>query len=98
GILIFNQNKIQQIYGKVENYFNLTPSNNVAELSAILIALQNITEIDHKIIIYSDSLYSITSLNTFETNINIPNYKLISHIKEMIKNYDINFQHVDAHQ
>jgi ribonuclease HI len=86
-------------------------SNNKAELTAILYAVNNIPKkyLDKKIMIYSDSEYSIKSLTLWSKNWikngwktkggkDVKNSDLIKEILEQLKKYNISFKHVNSHQ
>jgi ribonuclease HI len=105
----FPKNEFSDVYGKL----TMKPETNQrAELFAILQALQIITKKydDIKIIIYTDSMYSINSLTLWITNWknngwksstgkSVMNQDLIKAIDEIITSYNgkIKFKHVKAH-
>ena len=85
-------------------------TNNVAELLAILLAIEQIivTTKCENIILYSDSEYSINSITKWckgweknnwkkKGNINIKNIEIIKKIYEYYKKYRIRFVHVNSH-
>lgn len=86
-------------------------SNNKAELTAIMYALNNVPSKykEEQILIYSDSEYSIKALtiwsknwikNGWKTKGNKPvkNLELIKEILELLKKYNVKFIHVRSHQ
>jgi len=82
------------------------PTNNKAELTAIVMALQecNKNKIQNKIIIYTDSKYSIDAItkwfgqwvknNQLESKKNID---LLKTIHELLQYLDVSFEHIRSH-
>lgn len=72
-------------------------TNNIAELTAIKIALESITDSTKSVVIYSDSQYSIgvCSNPTWKPKKNV---ELISEIKKLISKFNkVEFEWVKAH-
>ena len=80
------------------------PTNNVAELTAILTAINLVKDKQNKIIIYTDSEYCIMSITEWYdrwlqtgTLHKRKHIDLIQCIRELYDNYDIQFHHIHAH-
>ena len=82
------------------------PTNNKAELTAILLALQEckVNKIQSKIIIYTDSKYSIDAITKWygqwvKNNIlqSKKNIDLLKIIHELLQDLDVSFEHVRSH-
>ena len=101
----FGVNDPRNEYKKLNNNPTYRPTNNRAELKAILVALSKvIKEIENgkEVVIHTDSQYSITCLtaNTIRKRLakDIPNYDYINRGYNIIKKYpSIKFHHVNAH-
>jgi ribonuclease HI len=83
-----------------------SPTNNKAELSAILVALQecNKNNLYEKIIIYTDSQYSINAITKWYDQWLInhkldskKNIDILKNIKEYLKIIDVKFIHIRSH-
>lgn len=92
-VLIYQDNTIE----KISQYIGDNQTNNIAELTAILVALQTIKDKTCKVIIHSDSLYSINVL-TGKSNAN-KNKDLIKIIKSQLAKFksSVEFVKVPAH-
>jgi ribonuclease HI len=82
------------------------PTNNKAELTAILVALQECEKnnLNEKIIIYTDSQYSIDAITKWydqwiiNGNLNSKkNIDILKKIKEYLKIIDVKFIHIRSH-
>lgn len=103
--IYFGKDDIRNVSQKL-NYKN--PTNNIAELTAIK-ELYNIIkkdiETNTKIIIHSDSRYSILCLTTYGEKCenkkwedNIPNKNLVKYTYNLYKNKNnVKFKHIKAH-
>lgn len=102
GIVIITSNGEKLIaYGRVPDTVMTTgPTNNVAELYAIYVALSLVKS---DIILYSDSQYAITSLTTYVHDwiqnqwAGVSNRILIEGSFMLMSNRDVTLQHVQAH-
>jgi len=83
-----------------------SPTNNKAELTAILVALQecNKNNLYEKIIIYTDSQYSINAITKWYDQWLInhkldskKNIDILKNIKEYLKIIDVKFIHIRSH-
>lgn len=101
----FGLNDPRNEYKKLKNNESYRPTNNRAELKAILVALSKVTdevEAGKEVMIHTDSQYSITSFtsNTIRKRLakDVPNYDYVSRGYNIIKKYpNIKFHHVNAH-
>lgn len=80
------------------------PTNNVAELTAILTAITRVKHTNNKIIIYTDSEYCIMSITEWYdkwikagTLDQRKHSDLIKDIHTLYQEYDIEFKHIRAH-
>ena len=80
------------------------PTNNVAELQAILTAINTVKDKQNKIIIYTDSEYCIMCITEWypkwvkqDKLKNRKHLNLIETIYELYQNNDIEFRHIHAH-
>ena len=80
------------------------PTNNVAELTAILTAINLVKHTNNKIIIYTDSEYCIMSITQWYdrwlqagTLDNRKHIDLIQAIRKLYDEYNIQFHHIHAH-
>ena len=80
------------------------PTNNVAELTAILTAINLVKHTNNKIIIYTDSEYCIMSITQWYdrwsqagTLHNRKHIDLIQAIRKLYDEYNIQFHHIHAH-
>lgn len=70
-------------------------TNNIAELTAVLVALEHIKDNSKKIILYTDSQYVIGQLSkNWATN---KNKELVEFLKGKIEDYNIEFRWVKGH-
>ncbi|MCF7910847.1 MAG: ribonuclease HI [Melioribacteraceae bacterium] len=92
-VIIYQDNTIE----KISQYIGDNQTNNIAELTAILVALRTIKDKTCKVIIHSDSLYSINVL-TGKSNAN-KNRDLIKIINLQLNNFKspVEFVKVPAH-
>ena len=92
-VFVYQDNTIE----KISQYIGDNQTNNIAELTAILVALQTIKDKTFQVIIHSDSLYSINVL-TGKSNVN-KNKNLINNIKFQLYNFKppVKFVKVLAH-
>lgn len=92
GIILTYKNHKKEISEYIGN-----ATNNIAELTAILRALENINDKNKEIIIYCDSMYSIGVLTKkWKAKANI---ELIKKIKDLIKTFpNIEILKVKAHE
>lgn len=92
GIILTYKNHKKEIFEYIGN-----STNNIAELTAILRALENINDKNKEIIIYCDSMYSIGVL-TKNWKVKA-NKELVNNIKNLIKTFpNIEILKVKAHE
>lgn len=91
GVVIITDNKYDEFGRYIGN-----ATNNIAEVTAIKIALENIRERNIDIIIHSDSMYAINVL-TGKWRVN-SNKELIFETRKLISEFmSIKFKHVRGH-
>lgn len=100
-VIITSAGEKLKAYGRVPDTAMTTgPTNNVAELYAIYVAL---SLVKGDVILYSDSQYAITSLTTYvhgwiqNGRAGVSNRILIEGTYGLIAGRDVTLQHVDAH-
>lgn len=103
GYITIINGEIKKYCGSIEN-----STNNIAELTAILRALNKLRNY-HKILIRTDSSYSINCITTWiyqwkkngwktSTGKAPENLELIKEIVEIVETKDISFEHVRGHK
>lgn len=103
GYITIINGEIKKYCGSIEN-----STNNIAELTAILRALNKLRNY-HKILIRTDSSYSINCVTTWiyqwkkngwktSTGKAPENLELIKEIVEIVETKDISFEHVHGHK
>lgn len=104
GIGIHFSKRNNTPYNDTSQAFTDKPTNQRAELKAILVALQIVQNYSHKIIIYTDSEYSINCVTKWFPNWvkqnkvdDKKNIDLIKPIYRYLRALSIEFRHINSH-
>lgn len=102
GVVVLNKDDKIQLYGRVpQGEFSNPPTNNVAELYAIYVAL---SAVEGDIDLFTDSNYALSGLTTYINDwikinwVGVSNVILFKRCHQLMMGRDVNLQYVAAHK